>query len=724
MKKLIPILVCLIVGLAGTFTRAQDRVERARGDFDDARRRESDLTSAVTEQERTNALLRQQIRKAQDDPRGLEQDLVDASAKAAALRQRVAEQKARRDAAADKYETSRSRALEKYEETDAMRAARRALDSAAAELDRLSQPIIDQLAQTAAYQEAQALVEAAAQTGEALQGFPDVDPKAQADADAAFEQASARLREMEDMAVNADPQASAAFKSFRDAQDRMDGLQRENERRIAGDPAVDGARFALDLEERLFDDATGNLSAAEKRVSALRQVTQPGAGPGALAAQLKEGEERLRDLNDQLDQARVARRDAEERLRFADDAVAGARGPAASGEPYVAPPPPAAYDPGSDNYDYGAGGYGYSYPTYSYSYAYFYPYHRYRYYDPFYCSPFWSVGFSFGSFYHSRPWWDCRPRYAYYHHSRDDAWRSRYDYWRHDGARHDGDWRGDGRHGTLASSRDGRRYDYTGSSRYDGTRSGGRLSSSASDYRSRGGTNVSTYYHPGSTNWRLREQENARVRDYEQSVRDRRVASSETGARSSPGRSSGADPSRSTARGSEERSRTQTQTQTEWRPRTSRDEIEGTRPNVDIRRRGSDDSSSRSKSSGGDSGGSGSGVRSRGADSPPPAPSPSVSPGRSGGSRGSGGSSGGGSSGGSPGGGSYRGSSGGGGGGSVGSSGSVRSGGSGGGGSAASSGSSRGGGGGGGGGGGSSRSGGGSSSSSSGGGDGGGRGRR
>src|SRR5947207_2722425 len=209
MRKIIPVVVvCVIAAFAGRFARGQDRLERTRGDLDDARRRESDVSGAITEQERTNALLRQQIRKAQDDPRGLEQDLVDASAKAATLRHKVADQKARRAAAADKYEAARAQALEKYEDTDGMRAARRALDSAAEELDHLSQPIIDQLAQTQAYQEAQALVEAAAQTGEALQGFPDVDPKAQADADGAFEQASGRLREMEDVAVNADPQAS------------------------------------------------------------------------------------------------------------------------------------------------------------------------------------------------------------------------------------------------------------------------------------------------------------------------------------------------------------------------------------------------------------------------------------------------------------------------------------------------------------------------------------
>ena len=719
MRKFIPVVVvCVIAAFAGSFARGQDRLERARGDLDDARRRESDISGAITEQERTNALLRQQIRKAEDDPRGLEKDLVDASAKAAALRQKVAEQKARRDAAADKYETARGQALEKYEDTDAMRAGRRALDSAAQELDRLSQPIIDQLAQTQAYQEAQALVEAAAQTGEALQGFRDVDPKAQADADAAFEQASARVREMEDAAVNADPQARVAFKSFRDAQDRLDGVQRDNERRIAADPAVDGARFALDLEERLLDDATASLSSAEKRVSALRQVTVPGAGPGALAAQLKEGEERLRDLNDQLDQARVARRDAEDRLRFAEDAVADGRRPATSGEPYVAPPPPPSYDPGYDSYDYGAGGYGYSYPAYGYPYAYGYSYYGYRYYDPFYCSPFWSIGFSFGSFYHSHHWWDCHPHYAYYHHSRDDAWRSRYDYWRrHDGVHHDGDWH-DGRNSTLASSRDGRRNDYTGSSRYDGA----RVASSGSRSRVGGDTRVSTYYYPGSTNWRLREQESARVRDYDQAVRDRRVTSG-----SSSTSSSSSSSVRGTARGTEERSRTQT----EWRPRTSRDETEGTRPNIEIRRRGSDDSPSRSRSSESGSSGSRSGgsssssssssVRSRGSDSPPPTPPSSVSSGRSRGS------SSGGSSAGSSGGGSYRGSSGGGGGGagSAGSSGSVRSGGGGGGGgSVVSSGSSRGGGGGGGGGS-SVRSGGSSSSSSSsGGGDGGGRGRR
>src|SRR5207253_4815905 len=122
-------------------------------------------------------------------------------------------------------------------------------------------------------------------------------------------------------------------KSFKIAQDTLQGLRMENEKKITTDPAVDAARFALDLEQKLLDDGSAELSTAEKRLSALRQTIQPNAGPPTeLSNQLKEGEGQLRDLNDQLDQARIARQDADDRLRFIEGAVAAGGRPA--GEPY------------------------------------------------------------------------------------------------------------------------------------------------------------------------------------------------------------------------------------------------------------------------------------------------------------------------------------------------------------------------------------------------------
>jgi chromosome segregation ATPase len=276
---------------AAPVSSADPRAQQVNTDLDAARRRESDVAARIAEQERTNASIRDQLRKVDTDPAGLQRDLVDVSDQAASLRKKVADQRQRRDAAEDKLNDARARAMDRYEQTQPMTAARRAFEDAAAELDKLSQPILEQLAQDPGYQEAQALVDAAAQAGEALQGFDNVDPKAQADADAAFDQAMARVREMEDAAIDADPRAADAHKSVRIAQDTLQGLRAENEKKIATDPAVDAARFALDLEQKLLDDSTADLSVAERRLSALRQTTQPNAGPPTeLANQLKEGE--------------------------------------------------------------------------------------------------------------------------------------------------------------------------------------------------------------------------------------------------------------------------------------------------------------------------------------------------------------------------------------------------------------------------------------------------
>ncbi|MDB5318833.1 MAG: hypothetical protein JWN40_464 [Phycisphaerales bacterium] len=616
------ILLCLAVAMTATAASAQEgyapppgdsRIEQVRSDADNARRRESDLAARIVDQERTNASIRDQLRKVDGDPAGLQRDLVDVSDQAATLRKKVADQRQRRDAAEDKLNDARGRAMDRYEQTQSMATARRSVEDAATDLDRLSQPILEQLAQDPGYQDAQALVDAAAQAGEALQGFDNVDPKAQADADSAFDQAMARVREMEDAAIDADPRAAEAHKSVRIAQATLEGLRSENEKKIKTDPAVDAARFALDLEQKLLDDSSADLSVAERRLSALRQTTQPNAGPPTeLANQLKEGEARLRDLNDQLDQARVARQDIEDRLRYAQ----GNRAPDIGGEPYspapLAPAYPDGYYDDGGGYAYGGGGYGYPYSSYS-AYSY-YPAYRYRSYayDPFYCPPYYSsfgFGLSFGSYY--------RHSYARdYHHFRDDSWRNRYDYWRgRDGFR-------DGRN--TVAFRDGRsnfggdrRYDY---SRFDRNEIGrdrtartgldrARLSTADTerDYRYRAG--VTTYNYPGSTSWRQRDSElaSARARQYELDARERRSAaesdarragipdvgrtSSSSSARLAAERSASADArSRETtdarrARADEAaRAVEASRSRTEWRPRTSEDETRGTRPNEDFRR--------------------------------------------------------------------------------------------------------------------------------------------
>src|SRR4051794_30755425 len=81
----------------GSASASASVADRLRGDADDAHRRESDLTAQVAEQERTNATLRDQIRRAGNDPTGLGRDLANASDEASALRKKVADQRERRD---------------------------------------------------------------------------------------------------------------------------------------------------------------------------------------------------------------------------------------------------------------------------------------------------------------------------------------------------------------------------------------------------------------------------------------------------------------------------------------------------------------------------------------------------------------------------------------------------------------------------------------------------
>jgi hypothetical protein len=435
-------LACLVLTLAFAQTApAQDpyaanstpsNLDRLRANAEDARRREGDLAAKVATQERANAGLRDQLRKADTDPAGLQKDLVEASASAAAARKKVSEQRLRRDVAQDKFYAVRAKVVESYDRTPAVQSARKAFEDAADELDRLSAPILDQLSQTESYQEAQALVDAAAQAGEALQGFDAIDPKAQAEADEAFEQVMGTVREMEEAAIDADPKAREAHKSLKVARDNLQGLRAENERQALKERTVDAAKFALDLEQRLLDDAGAEQASAEKRLSALRQTADPTGGSAELARQLKEGEERLRDLNDQLDQARIARQDSEDRIRYAQGGRPDSEGnppPPDDGGYIPQQPPPIAYEPYP--YDYG------------YSSAYYPPPY---YYDP-WCPPYWGFSLAFGySYYHHyhdhhdhHDHHDGHGHYAYthgndhyytyggsYHSFRDDEWRSRY----------------------------------------------------------------------------------------------------------------------------------------------------------------------------------------------------------------------------------------------------------------------------------------------------------
>jgi hypothetical protein len=577
MKTAAKILMACLASLA-TFApvgaRAQDpyantipsNSDRLRGDADDARQRESDLTNQVAAQERANAALREQMRKADADPAGLQKDLVDASAEASAARKKVSEQRLRRDVAQDKLSAARAAALAQHENAPGMHAARRAVEDAAAELERLSGPILERLEQNPEYQEAQALVDAAAQTGEALQSFDAVDPKAQAEADLAFEQAMAAARGIEDAAIDADPQAREARKAVAVAQDTLQGLRAENEKRLGGDKTVDAAKFALDLEQRLLDDATAGLAGAEKRLSALRQTVEPQGGQAGggteLARQLKEGEERLRDLNDALDQARIARQDSEERLRYAQGGTLDGVPLPADGGGYAPPAyePAPIYEPAPTyvyrDYSYGDY-YGYPYSTHGgYSY-----YPTYRHYDP-YCPPYWRsglfVGIGFSSYYH-RPWY--RHHHHHHHHDygrsvysfrrgddryyttssyryrgRDESWRRQYDTIRSVGARD-----------RVASSVGDRRYDYYRFNRDDVARDRSTRSNldaarratadAERDYRFR--SDINRYDRQGggasAATWRLRDQQSiggvSRARDYEDQVRQRRAAADADAAR-------------------------------------------------------------------------------------------------------------------------------------------------------------------------------------------------
>lgn len=533
--------ILLVAIFSAGIVSAQDQpalspLEQARNDADQAQRREADLSARIASQERANAQIRDQIRKAGVDPQSLGRDLVDASTEAAALRRKVAAEKLRYDVANDNLAAASNRAMNLIEDSDAMRDAQREYEDTAAEMDRLSQPIFDKLQENPDYQEAQAMVDAAAQTGEALQAFEATNPKAQADADAAFDQAIANVRAMEDAAIDADPKAAQTHKALKLAQDRIDSLRAENEKKIASDPKVDAAKFSLDMERRELNDRTAELAVAEKNLAAIRQAKDPNAAGATtqLANELKDGEARLQDLTSQLEQARVDRRQTDDRLHYLEDTAAAQ--PNDSAQPLW----PLPYSP--------APGY---VPDYGYGDSYDYPYAALPYYtyDPFYCppyyGPYWSSGIFFGtvffshSHFHHPYFYDRYYASNYYHHYRDSSWRNHYDNWRgHDSFA--GGHSGYGRYGSGLASSSGRwnnyslgRADLTADSRLM-TDYARHSSISSRDYRN--GTRVSTYNYSGLNSAREGERESisSRSRLYEQDARDRGTITITRSGRSQP----------------------------------------------------------------------------------------------------------------------------------------------------------------------------------------------
>src|SRR5688572_14798264 len=288
--------------LVPVFASAQDVVDpvvtadRARDDLDYARKREAELSARAAELERANERLRERLKAAGGNLQN--DELLKASADAAALRKRLAEVRDRRDAARKKLDLERQRAIDTFETTDQMTAARNAAQQASAEVERLSAPILEQVQQNPHHQEAQALLDAAAQAGERLQDFgPLVREEAMAEADATFEQALSRVREIEDAATSADPKVAEAKKSLAVAEETLAGLRQEFERTLNDVAGVAGARLDFDTEQRAFDDVATKLAAAEKQLSAMRQArgvapNDPAANPNDPAIALAQGEAR------------------------------------------------------------------------------------------------------------------------------------------------------------------------------------------------------------------------------------------------------------------------------------------------------------------------------------------------------------------------------------------------------------------------------------------------
>jgi hypothetical protein len=556
-RSLLNLALLLVVGSSiwPTYASAQEVADpvvaanRAGDDLDYARKREADLAARAAEQERANERLREQLKAAGGNLQN--DELVKASADAAALRKKLSEIRARRDAARKKLDLEREKALDNFEATDQVTAARSAAEQAAAEVERLSAPILEQLQQNPHHQEAQAMVDAAAQAGERLQDFgPLVNEQMLAQADAAFEAALARVREIEDAATSADPKVAEAKKSLAVAEETLAGLRQEFERTLNDVAGVAGARLDFDAAQRDFDDLTTKLAAAEKHLSALRQArgvapNDPAANPNDPAIALAEGEARLRDLHDQLDQARVAREDAEDRLRYADEVLAASRrrvefeplpagGSGGFREPY--------YEPLGPAYDWG---YTYSAPVYYPAYTYYYP------------TTIWiGTGFFFGHHHHYHRhhrfhdhwyWHRYHTRHHHHHHHHDTfnhRDRHRGDHWAYSSP---GRWERDPRSGNWRYDRD--RRDDTNRreiDRRDGTRTGRSeawvrnrgardnlnaarqsVADAGRDYRYRTGSN----YRGGEraslsspTVTRLRQQDTTdRVRRYEEELRQRRT---------------------------------------------------------------------------------------------------------------------------------------------------------------------------------------------------------
>lgn len=480
--------------------------------LEDARRRELDLMNAVTEQERHNSQLRQQIRGME----GTGNELVNASADASALRKKVEELRLRRDVMRDKLDAARRAAIDRYESAPQAVAARKAVDEATAELDTLSRPVLERLSQTPDYQEAQALVEAAAQTGEALQSFPGVDAAAMAKADAAFDQAMARVREMEEAAIAADPKAGEARKTFKTAQDTLDGMRADYEKRLADEAGVVSAQLNFETEERLYNDANTKLAEAEKRAAGLRDGVAAGTG---LDRQLKEGEQRLADLNEQLAQAKIARQDAEERQASSQPATAS--GPAIESGPYYPPvdytPPPVVYSDPWYGYDYGYS----SYPAWGYA-----PYYGYSYYPYAYRPYCYSSGFYFGFGYYSGYYnHNHHGHGGYGYHHGGDKWHDdRGDRFRdgnYGGYRSPGGSSGSGNH-SLAWNRN---------RDANNSLSAARVSTADAerDYRWRTGAG---YSGSSTTAYRSSSDSVMRSSDYERAMRERRASADDGRSRS------------------------------------------------------------------------------------------------------------------------------------------------------------------------------------------------
>lgn len=517
MKHLAFILMCIVsAGISAQNSPAPSPLEQARHNADIAARHESDLSADIASQERGNAALRELIRNANVDPASVQKGLVDASADAAAVRRKVAALKLRYDVANDNLAATRARAIERVDQTESMRAAQRAFDDVTAEMDRVSQPIFDKLSENPDYQEAQALADTAAQTGEALQRFDAVDPKAQADADAAFDMAMSNVRALEDAAVDADPKAAETHKALKLAQEKLDSVHADMDKRIAADPKVDAAKFALDVEQRLLNQSSADLAVAEKKLAAIRQINDPNAGATTeLANQLKAGETRLHELTNQLDQARVARINADDHLRYLEDTASAQQQPDA-GALWPLPYSPAPiYQP-----DYGGYGDGYGYAPA--------PYYTY---DPFYCppcyGPYWSSGLFFGTVYYSHSHFHHSYSYdhycnsSYYHHNyHDSSWHNSYDHWRGNNgavAWHGGNSRYSPAYATsssrLASSSHLGRADLTADSRLM-TDYARHSSISSRDYLN--GTRVSTYNYYGGSAGQGRQAVSSRSRQSEQ----------------------------------------------------------------------------------------------------------------------------------------------------------------------------------------------------------------